>query len=132
MRNPLDSTMLPIKDREMKVTDKGTQFTNDVIFREALEKYLETLIELKGHAWCMDMREERRKMARLAVGVLANAAFLEREVRTVGPNELLVRCNCGKDVILRLLGGQYQDSYVGRCTCHKGWRLEDLPTKLPL
>ena len=112
-------------------TAKETQLPDSDIFRKALEKYLEALIELKGDAWCMDVREDRRKMAKLVSGILANAAFLEREVRTVGPNEQRVRCKCGKDVIMRLLGGQYPDSYVGRCTCGKGWALEDLPAKLP-
>jgi len=115
----------------MRVTVKEAQLPDGNIFRKAIEDYLEALIELKGDAWCMDVREERRKMAKLASGVLANAAFLEREVRTVGPNELFVRCNCGRDVVVRLLGGQYRDSYVGRCICRKGWVLEDLPAKLP-
>ena len=101
------------------------------IFRKAIEKYIEALIELKGHAWCMDVREERRRMSRLVAGVLEDAAFLEREVQTVGPNERLVRCDCGKDVVVRLLGGQYQDTYVGRCSCRKGWSLSDLPARLP-
>ena len=115
----------------MKLTAKDTPLSDSGIFRKALEKYLEALIELKGDAWCMDVRDERRKMARLTAGVLENAAFLEREVRTVDPNERLIRCDCGKDVVLRLLGGQYQDSYVGRCTCKKGWLLSDMPAKLP-
>jgi len=127
----LDAVQCSIKDREMESTHKETRLPDNSIFRKALEKYLESLIELKGDAWCMDVRDERRKMARLAAGVLANAAFLEREVRTVGPNERLVRCDCGRDVIVRLLGGQYQDSYAGRCTCRKGWFLTDLPAKLP-
>lgn len=115
----------------MKSTAKTTQLPDSSIFRKALEKYLEVLIELKGGSWCMDVQDERRKMAKLTAGVLASATFLENEVRTVGPNERLVRCDCGRDVIVRLLGGQYQDSYVGRCVCRKGWALEDLPTRLP-
>ena len=115
----------------MRSTNKETRLPDNNIFGKALEKYLEKLIELKGGAWCMDVRDERQKMARLTAGVLVSAAFLEWEVRTVGPSERLVRCDCGKGVILRLLGGQYQGSYVGRCVCEKGWVLEDLPAKLP-
>lgn len=131
MYKDLDVKSTSIKDREMKSTDKGIRLSDNNILRKSLEKYLEVLIELKGHAWCMDVREERRKMARLVSGVLANAAFLEGEVRAVGPNERVVRCDCGRDVVVRLLGGQYQDSYTGRCACRKGWLLEDLPAKLP-
>ena len=30
-----------------------------------LPEFLEALITVKGHAWCMDVKSERRKMARL-------------------------------------------------------------------
>jgi hypothetical protein len=30
-----------------------------------LPKFLEALITVKGHAWCMDVQSERRKMAKL-------------------------------------------------------------------
>jgi len=30
-----------------------------------LSKFLEALITVKGHAWCMDVKSERRKMAKL-------------------------------------------------------------------
>ena len=30
-----------------------------------LPEFLETLITVKGHAWCMDVKSERHKMARL-------------------------------------------------------------------
>jgi hypothetical protein len=30
-----------------------------------LSKFLEALITVKGHAWCMDVKSERRKMASL-------------------------------------------------------------------
>jgi hypothetical protein len=30
-----------------------------------LPEFLEALITAKGHAWCMDVRSERRKMAKL-------------------------------------------------------------------
>lgn len=49
----------------MRAIDKETRIPDSNTFRKALEKYLEALIELKGHAWCMDVRSERRKMAKL-------------------------------------------------------------------
>lgn len=33
--------------------------------RENLQRYFEDLITICGHGWCMDVRRERRKMARL-------------------------------------------------------------------
>ncbi len=30
-----------------------------------LPEFLEALITVKGHAWCMDVKSERRKMAKL-------------------------------------------------------------------
>jgi len=30
-----------------------------------LQDFLEALITVKGHAWCMDVKSERRKMAKL-------------------------------------------------------------------
>jgi len=30
-----------------------------------LYEFLEALITVKGHAWCMDVKSERRKMAKL-------------------------------------------------------------------
>ena len=34
---------------------------------KALADYFESLIAIEGHAWCMDVRNERQKMARLLV-----------------------------------------------------------------
>lgn len=39
-------------------------------FPRELQKYLEMLITVKGHAWCMDVASERRKMAKLIAGAL--------------------------------------------------------------
>lgn len=36
-----------------------------------LENLIELNIEIKGHAWCMDVRNERRKMARLTTRLLS-------------------------------------------------------------
>lgn len=34
-------------------------------YRKELQKFLELLITVKGHAWCMDVKSERKKMAKL-------------------------------------------------------------------
>lgn len=39
-----------------------------------LAKFLEALITVKGHAWCMDEKSERRKMAKL----------ISREIESLG------------------------------------------------
>lgn len=39
-----------------------------------------------------------------------------------------ITCQCGKDVQLRLVGGQYQHSYSGTCgKCGITWRLQSVP-----
>ena len=43
---------------------------NDTGYEKQLQKYLETLITVKGHAWCMDVATERRKMAKLMAAAL--------------------------------------------------------------
>ncbi|OHA64018.1 MAG: hypothetical protein A2842_01620 [Candidatus Wildermuthbacteria bacterium RIFCSPHIGHO2_01_FULL_48_25] len=39
-------------------------------YAKQLQKYLEMLITVKSHAWCMDVASERRKMAKLVVGAI--------------------------------------------------------------
>jgi hypothetical protein len=34
-------------------------------FGLGIEKFFESLIMVKGHAWCMDVKSERRKMSKL-------------------------------------------------------------------
>ena len=34
-------------------------------YRKELKKFLELLITVKGGAWCMDVKSERRKMSKL-------------------------------------------------------------------
>lgn len=40
------------------------------VFAKALENYIEALITVKGHSWCMDVKNERRKMSRLLANTL--------------------------------------------------------------
>ncbi len=37
----------------------------------ALRKYLEAVITVKGHAWCMDVAEERQAMAKLVTSAIS-------------------------------------------------------------
>ncbi|OGG55813.1 hypothetical protein A3D71_00650 [Candidatus Kaiserbacteria bacterium RIFCSPHIGHO2_02_FULL_55_20] len=143
--NGLDDILIPIKDRNMNSkeyfeAEKALEGRYNAlvksspqarIFRKALEEYFEALITVKGHAWCMDVQAERGKMTRLFLGACMNILALESKAGTIGSNKILILCSCGKDVVLGFLGGQYQDTYVGRCTCKKGWILRDLPAKLP-
>ena len=39
-----------------------------------LPEFLEALITVKGHAWCMDVKSERRKIAKL----------ISREIQSIG------------------------------------------------
>jgi len=39
-------------------------------------------------------------------------------------------CSCQRAITLRIIGGQYQDSYVGVCECGRDWLLEDLSEDL--
>lgn len=38
--------------------------------RKELLKFVELLITVKGHAWCMDVKNERKKMAKLLVDAI--------------------------------------------------------------
>ncbi|HEX9722197.1 MAG TPA: hypothetical protein VGA53_02940 [Candidatus Paceibacterota bacterium] len=42
----------------------------DTSYEKQLQKYLEMLVTVKGHAWCMDVATERRKMAKLMAAAL--------------------------------------------------------------
>jgi len=41
-------------------------------------------------------------------------------------NKITIRCACGKEVILVIVGGQYQDEYRGNCDCGCEWFLKEL------
>jgi len=44
--------------------------------------------------------------------------------------QMAVTCKCDKEVVLQVIGGQYQDSYSGVCRCGRKWVLEDLSEDL--
>ncbi len=51
---------------QKKVISKLCQ--NAPTYRKELQKLIELLLAVKGHAWCMDVKSERRKTAKLLVG----------------------------------------------------------------
>ena len=44
--------------------------------------------------------------------------------------QMTVTCKCDKEVALQVIGGQYQHSYFGVCSCGRKWLLEDLSEDL--
>lgn len=45
-------------------------------------------------------------------------------------SKIVVRCLCGKEVTLDIVGGQYQDEYYGDCECGRKWLLKELSESL--
>jgi hypothetical protein len=41
-------------------------------------------------------------------------------------NKVKIQCLCGEETILELIGGQYQNTYQGKCTCGRIWSLDEL------
>ncbi|MCD6209522.1 MAG: hypothetical protein J7J01_01270 [Methanophagales archaeon] len=46
------------------------------------------------------------------------------------PLVMKIKCTCGKEVCLKLVGGQYQTSWIGKCECGCVWSLEELSETL--
>ena len=46
------------------------------------------------------------------------------------PLVMKIKCICGKEVCLELVGGQYQTTWVGECECGCVWQLEELSEML--
>lgn len=75
----LDEDTLPINDRIMTIWEyeeakKKLKTQQKIIrklkpgsraFQKELPAFLESLIAVKGHAWCMDVASERKKIVRL-------------------------------------------------------------------
>lgn len=40
--------------------------------------------------------------------------------------KVTIKCLCGKEIELKILGGQYQDEYQGDCECGRKWLLKEL------
>lgn len=45
-------------------------------------------------------------------------------------SKVTVKCICGKEVDLELIGGQYQDEYRADCECGRKWFLKELSEAL--
>ena len=75
----LDEKLIPINDRIMNFYEYqkalagvdlqrelvGQLHPTDPLFNKEPLRFVELLITTKGHAWCMDVKQERRKMAKL-------------------------------------------------------------------
>jgi hypothetical protein len=45
-------------------------------------------------------------------------------------NKVKIQCLCGKEAMLEIIGGQYQDTYQGKCICGRIWSLDELSAAL--
>lgn len=52
--------------QEMRVKRLNRHAPN---YKKELKKFIELLITVKGHAWCMEVKRERKKMSRLLADV---------------------------------------------------------------
>lgn len=43
---------------------------------------------------------------------------------------LIIKCPCGREVRLEILGGQYQSTYQGDCICARKWSVEEVSESL--
>lgn len=40
--------------------------------------------------------------------------------------KITIKCRCGREVVLEVYGGQYQDEYRGDCICGRKWVLTEI------
>jgi hypothetical protein len=38
---------------------------------------------------------------------------------------ITLKCSCGREITLEIVGGQYQDTYDGECKCGRKWVLTE-------
>lgn len=43
---------------------------------------------------------------------------------------IIIKCVCGREVMLEVVGGQYQTTYQGECKCGRKWSLEEVSEAL--
>jgi len=48
----------------------------------------------------------------------------------IHPKQIHITCTCGCEVELELLGGQYQDTWKGKCVCGRFWVLEEIAEEI--
>ena len=94
----LDNKLLVINDRPMypheiasakqKLAKQKEYVKNfycgSSLFAKEFKKYIELLITVRGHAWCMDVKSERNKLSRLIT-------------KTVDEFKRINICRCGHD-----------------------------------
>ena len=39
--------------------------------------------------------------------------------------DITIKCLCGREITLEIIGGQYQNTYQGECECSRKWSLEE-------
>jgi hypothetical protein len=39
---------------------------------------------------------------------------------------IALKYSCGREIMLEIVGGQYQDTYEGKCRCGRKWVLTDI------
>lgn len=42
------------------------------------------------------------------------------------PDEMKIKCACGKELTLNRVGGQYQNEYRNKCNCGREWVLTEI------
>ena len=52
---------------------------HSLAFKKEFQAYIYLLITVKGHAWCMDVREERNSMSKLITAAVEEVFGLRRE-----------------------------------------------------
>ncbi len=41
-------------------------------------------------------------------------------------SKMIIRCLCGREIVLEMYGGQYQTEYRGHCECGRKWVLTEI------
>ncbi len=41
-------------------------------------------------------------------------------------SKMIIKCSCGREVVLEIYGGQYQTEYRGDCECGREWVLTEI------
>lgn len=41
-------------------------------------------------------------------------------------SKMIIKCLCGREVVLEIYGGQYQTEWRGKCECGREWVLTEI------
>lgn len=55
-----------------------------------------------------------------------NGSGLNQKRGTDVDTKMSLKCLCGRQIELELVGGQYQTTYEGECPCGRVWQLEEI------